>query len=93
MPIQHPTDDERIFTEYQIGPHTIECYGDVDAVWEGLCKKHGGHQEVTDQNALMMELPWTKGVMKADERHPAPPFDPSPQDIDFKQPHGLTSPD
>jgi len=91
MPIQHPTDDGHIFTEYTIGPHTIECYTDVDAVWEQLCEKHG-YSEVVDQNELMMELPWCKGVMKPDERHPRPPFDPHPQEIDFQAPHGLTSP-
>ena len=91
MPIQHPTDDDHIFTEYTIGPHTIECYTDVDAAWEALCEKHG-YNEVVDQNELMMELPWCKGVMKPDERHPRPPFDPHPQELDFKAPHGLVSP-
>ena len=92
QPIQHPTEDDHIFTEYTIGPHTIETFGDVDAVWEQLCEKHG-YSEVVDQNELMMELPWCKGVMKPDERHPRPPFDPHPQDLDFSAPHGLTSPD
>merc|ERR1711865_815972 len=92
MPIQHPTDDDHIFTEYTIGPYTIETYGDVDAVWEHLCEKHG-YSEVVDQNELMLELPWGKGVMKPDERHPRPPFDPHPQDLDFTAPHGLCSPD
>jgi [acyl-carrier-protein] S-malonyltransferase len=91
MPIQHPTDDDHIFTEYTIGPYTIETYGDVDAVWEHLCEKHG-YSEVVDQNELMLELPWCKGVMKPDERHPRPPFDPHPQDLDFSAPHGLVSP-
>eukprot|EP00658_Telonema_sp_P-2_P053795 TRINITY_DN4249_c0_g1_i1.p1 TRINITY_DN4249_c0_g1~~TRINITY_DN4249_c0_g1_i1.p1 ORF type:complete len:552 (+),score=156.27 TRINITY_DN4249_c0_g1_i1:210-1865(+) len=91
MPIQHPTDDDHIFTEYTIGPHTIEAYTDVDAVWQQLCQKHG-YSEVVDQNELMMELPWCKGVMRPDERHSPPPFDPSPQDLAFELPHGLVSP-
>ena len=90
MPISKGPDEDQMCTVYQIGPHRVEHFGNLQAAYDCLCAEHG-QREVVDQNALIQELPWVSRAEPNPNMLPLPPHDPHPQELDWAGPHGLAS--